>query len=112
MVESEKIVDNQVSSALNQMWNLEFTENNAEEVSFSQEDRLFLKIMTEQKIVVDSHHQLPLPFKSATPHLPESRPQALSRLNNALKRRFHCNEDFRRDYCIFMDNVVDKGYAK
>ena len=92
------------------MWMAEFSENEPEEQALSQDDKLFIKTMSEQISMKDGHYQLPLPFKCKDPQMPNSRQQALVRLNS-IKRKMINDSDFKRDYLSFMQNIIDKGYA-
>ena len=108
--ETESLKDNQVKDCLNQMWMTEFIENEPEDHALSQEDRLFMKMMTDQVTIKDGHYELPLPFRQDNPQMPESRQQALARLAS-IKRKLQTDKAFYEDYCAFMKNIIDKGYA-
>ena len=58
----------------------------------------------------EGHYCLPLPLKNNV-SLPNNRSQAYQRLNS-LRRRFLKDETFFNNYKQFMDELIDKGYAR
>ena len=71
---------------------LDFSERNEPEQALSQEDRRFLKIVTEGiHRREDGHYEMPLPLKDPNVRLPNNKEMALRRLKN-LKRRFASDE--------------------
>ena len=71
----------------------------------SVEDTLFL-----QK-VVDCHYQLQLPFREHHPSLPNNRFLPLQRLKLP-KRKLVQNPEFQKDYNLFMQTLMDRGFAE
>ena len=99
-------------SYVSRMFALDFNERQAEEKPLSVEDRRFLKIMREGiHQLEDGHYEMPLPLKSENVELPNSKELALSRLLR-LKRRLTSDEQFRKDYSSFMQDIVSSGYAE
>ena len=74
----------------------------------SQEDIQFTQVL-EKEIKKDSsgHYQMPLPFKK-TPSLPNNFEIAVKRLEH-LKRKLSKNEDYYREYCQFMEEIIKRG---
>ena len=97
---------------INKMFEQDFTEARPKERPFSVEDRKFMKKMTD---VVhqreDGHHELPLPFKQELVKLPNNKEVALNRLSK-LKRRLEHDSRYRRDYLMFMTEIINCGYAE
>lgn len=97
---------------INKMFEQDFIEARPEERPFSFEDRKFMKKMTDgvhQR--KDSHYELPLPFKQELVKLPNNKEVALNRLSK-LKRRLQHDSRYRKDYLLFMAEVIDRGYAE
>ena len=80
--------------------------------TLSQDDRRFLKIVgdgiTQRP---DKHYEMPLPFRSEEPVLPNNRVQAECRLQH-LRRRFQKDRKYQQDYTAFMQNIIDSGFAE
>ena len=94
------------------MFTLDFNERRTEEKSLSFEDRKFLKIVRDgvhQRD--DGHYKMPLPLKKEDVELPNSKELALSRLLK-LKWRLTNDDQFRRDYSGFMQDIITSGYAE
>ena len=94
------------------MLELDFSEGNEPEQALSQEDRRFVKIVTEGiHRREDGHYEMPLPLKDPNVRLPNNKEIALRRLKN-LKRRFASDEKYRNDYVNFLNTVTQNGYAE
>lgn len=94
------------------MFEQDFTEARPKERAFSVEDRKFMKKMTDEVHQrEDGHHKLPLPFKQELVKLPNNKEVALNRLSK-LKRRLEHDSRYRRDYLMFMTEIVNCGYAE
>ena len=98
-------------SEVTRMMELDFSER-SNELPYSQEDYKFLNIM-KQGIShrEDGHYQMPLPFKTTDPQLPNNKALAERRLVQ-LKRRFMNDSTYAKDYTNIMQDVIDKGYAE
>ena len=59
----------------------------------------------------DGHYEMPLPFRSNTPKLPNNKSQALCRLKR-LKTRMENDMKYRQDYMAFMQDIIEKGFLK
>lgn len=100
------------ASYVSRMFALDFNERQAEEKPLSVEDRRFLKIMREGiHQLEDGHYEMPLPLKSENVELPNSKDLVLSRLLK-LRRRLTSDEQFRKDYSSFMQDIISSGYAE
>jgi transposase InsO family protein len=81
------------------------------ECGMSQEDRQFLKTVEEGIVLEDGHYTVPLPLRDAVPKLPDNRNYVLKRA--ALQRKkMLANKKYHDDYCKFMEQILDKGYAE
>ncbi len=87
----------------------EQTYNEKKELSF--EDRRFLSIANESIKMQDGHYVLRPPFKRDDVSLPNNREVAEQRILSLL-RRFRKDESFLRDYKVFMNDILKKGYAE
>ena len=77
----------------------------------SNEDRRFLKILDTETVKVGNHYQTPLPLKNPDVRLPNNRKLAEKRLLY-LKKRLLKDDRFHQQYTEFMQEILDKGYAK
>lgn len=94
------------------MFEQDFSEGFAGLQGLSIEDWRFLTIAEEGVChLEDGNYELPLPLKNPSVKLPDNRELAVCRLSQ-LKRRFMTNEQYRRDYVEFMENVIKRGYAR
>lgn len=76
----------------------------------SREDKLALDIMKNSLKYDGVRYQLPLLWKDKNIVLPESKTNALRRLQ-CLERKMDKNDDFGRQYCAKINEYVAKGYA-
>lgn len=83
----------------------------AEGQPISSDDKRFLEIMDSEVKTVKGRYELPLPFKSSKPHLPDNRVQAEQRLKG-LRRRLDNDSAYKSHYFTFMENLIAKGYAE
>ena len=67
--------------------------------------------MDQGTVEVGSHYEVPLPLKSAYVTFPNNRSAAMKRLN-FLKRRFIRDKSFHKVYKTFIDDMLQKGYAR
>ena len=77
---------------------------------FLNEDR-FLKILDTETVKVGNHYQTPLPLKNPDVKLPNNRKVAEKRLLD-LKKRLMKDDRFHQQYTEFMQEILEKGYAK
>ncbi|KAK6195425.1 hypothetical protein SNE40_000861 [Patella caerulea] len=97
---------------LQRMYDLDFSERKNNNTSLSQEDRQFLKIVTEEiKHGSDGHYTMPLPFKDTFIQLPNDITYAYHRLES-LKKKFERDDSYKEDYVKFMNSMLEKGYAE
>ena len=80
-------------------------------LAMSNEDHRFLKLMQQNTKLLDGHYECPLPFRSSTVVMPNNRNQAASRANS-IKKRIQRDKKFADDYINFMNDILEKGYAK
>ena len=59
----------------------------------------------------DGHYEMPLPMRSVRVELPNSKELAMSRLMK-LKRRLTSDDQFRKDYNSFMQDIISSAYAE
>ena len=79
--------------------------------NLSKNDRRFLELMEREAVKSDGHYQLPLPLKGKDLVLPNNRMAAMTRMQS-LKKRFERDEPFYSQYKCFMNELIDKKYAR
>ena len=90
----------------------DFPEKRNEETKLSQEDMRFLDILrSESKHDYEGYMQMPLPFKTENPVLPDNKNVALKRLW-CLKKRLQRDEEYFKDYKDFMAGMIQRGEAE
>ena len=95
---------------LHQMFEQDFVETRDEKPQ-SVEDRMFLKMMSEEiHQKEDGHYEMPLPLKGDV-RLPNNRAAAVQRLKG-LRSKLVRNDAFRRDYTTFMEATIANGHAE
>ena len=109
--EPTTIKESSINHALTEMYNLEFNEVNGDLEGLSNEDDRFLHMMQDEVRMVDGHYELPLPFKEWNVVMPNNRSQAEKRLKS-IQRKMERSEEFKGHYVEFMENLIQKGYAK
>ena len=77
----------------------------------SVKDQQALKRIENSVCVVGGHYKVGMLWKSDTPWLPNNKQTAEARLQS-LKRKLKRDENVHRKYREFMDNLIQKGYAK
>ena len=77
----------------------------------SVEDHIFMKTVTDNVQMKEGHYQIPLPFKQHEIEMPNNRSQA-EHCAMQLKRRLIKNPQLQEDYKAFVDNLIQKGYAR
>ncbi|XP_036007140.1 uncharacterized protein LOC110368025 [Fundulus heteroclitus] len=90
----------------------DFSEHAIDDNPVSQEDILFMSKMTKGiKQKNDGHYELPLPFKTDNPNLPNNKQSAEHRLSS-LERRLKRDEKYYKDYFKFMNDIITRGDAE
>ena len=67
--------------------------------------------MENSVCVVGGHYEVGMLWKGDIPWLPNNKQTAEARLQS-LKRKLKRDENFHRKYREFMENVIQKGYAR
>ena len=75
------------------------------------EDKQFMMMMENGAEFVNGHYQLPLPMRNPALIMPNNR-TVVEKRANYLKRRFMKNKEFFEDYQKFMNDILQKGYAR
>ena len=81
------------------------------EKTLSQEDKTALHTMEQSVRLRDGHYEVALPWKVFPPNLPNNKTQAEQRLLS-LKKRLVRNPELHQKYSAFMEDLVEKGYAR
>ena len=106
-----KVVDTGLKDMMISMYEHDFNEVKSESSCMSQEDIRFMSLLQTEARLVSGHYELPLPFRRDDVAMPNNRSQAVQRMG-AIKKRFEVNEKFKSDYTKFMNDIIDKGYAR
>lgn len=106
--------DSPLEVQVRRFWELETetegTKHN-EEKALSVDDKRVLKLWSSSIRVVDSHYQLPIPFRNERPKFPDNRVMAEERLA-ALRRRLLKQPHLHDRYKAEVQQLLDKGYAE
>ena len=115
----KEVKDTGISDMMQRMYQLDFIEprtkfkdlmtNRLDEISY--EDKKFLKIMEDQVVKVGKHYETPLPLRNPEMTLPNNRVMAEKRAHY-LKRKFQKDELYFSHYKDFMNEIIEKGYAR
>ncbi|KAK3739697.1 hypothetical protein QZH41_004055, partial [Actinostola sp. cb2023] len=98
--------------ALNNMMDLEFSERkDTSELAYSQDDNHFLKILRDGIKKENGHYIMPLPIRRDEVFMPNNKEQAISRAM-WLKKRLTSDQRMYADYLKFMEDILDKDYAR
>ncbi|XP_052386018.1 uncharacterized protein LOC127933238 [Carassius gibelio] len=90
----------------------DFVEKFPDDVNISQDDLKFLaKIRKGIRHKEDGHFEMPLPFKSERPNLPDNKACAIHRLKCSGKK-LKRNKQYYMDYKKFMDEIIALGDAE
>ena len=118
VMESKLKPDDDTKSMLKKIYE-EFTEPNMRFTSVIEEttgdvsydDQIFLRLMDEETVHVDNHYEVLLPLKSTDFTFLNNKSTAMKRLNS-LKGRFIRDKSFHAMYKAFIDDMLQKGYAR
>ena len=102
--------DRRLEARLERLWKIELGIYD-ETRGRSQEDQAVLRRWEENVTVVDGHYQLPIPFRSEQPNLPEARTMAEKRLNS-LRRKLDKNSTLKSQYVRGIQDLLDRGFAE
>lgn len=84
----------------------DFAEHTTDDNPVSQEDILFMsKVNKGIRQKDNGHYELPLPFKTDNPNLPNNKLYAECRLSS-LECRLRKDEKYYKDYVKFMDDII------
>ena len=75
------------------------------------DDRKFLDIVERETVKKNGHYVVPLPFRDQELVMPNNKQQAVKRLMS-LQRRFIRDNKFFLDYKKYMNDLLEKGYAR
>ena len=93
-------------------YNSGFTESSADDKpEMSQEELRFLRELERTVVLRDGHYEMALPLKDREAPVRNNRPQVEQRAY-WLKRKLQRNKDLCNDYKCFMEDIIDKGYAR
>ena len=71
----------------------------------------FLELIKREFVRKYEQYQVPPPLKDKKEVLPNNRKSAMKRIQS-LKKKFERNEQLCNQYKCFMDELIDKGYAR
>lgn len=96
---------------VNRLLEMDFVEHKDYAKPVSHDDRKFIKTLQDGIHVKDLHYEMPLPFKDGPPNLPNNESIAIQRLAY-LKKRLRNDATYAEHYRIFMDNLIQNGFAE
>ena len=115
----KRVKDTGISDMMQRIYQLGFMEprtkfkdlmtNRLNEISY--EDKKFLKIMEDQVVKVGNHYESALPMRNPEMMLPNNRVMA-EKQAHYLKRKFQKVELYFSHYKDFMNEIIEKGYAR
>jgi hypothetical protein len=95
-----------------EMMELDFSEyHKSDKTSLSQEDQKFLTVLHDGIHMIDGHYEMPLPFKSGVPNLPNNNPSALHRFRQ-LQSKFQRCSLYRNRNVTFMNEMIIDCHAE
>lgn len=101
-----------IEDLLVKQFNIDFPERHYEDNSeMAQEDRQFMMSVTKSTQFMDGHYYMRLPLKDDKIKMPNNRVLAEQHLGS-LQKRLRRYPDFYEDYTVFMNNIIEKGYAE
>ena len=93
------------------MYDHDYNELSNKGVPYSNEDVKFMKKMEGIRHQENGHYEIPLPFTSERPQLPNNRDMVMKRFRS-LKTKLIRNEKYRSDYLNFMSNLIESEHAE
>ncbi|XP_028408799.1 uncharacterized protein LOC114531374 [Dendronephthya gigantea] len=108
-IQSE-VQNNELENIFRQYCNREFNDVD-DDVAMSCHDRRALSIMEETVRLKDSHYEIALPWKSPRLSSPKNKSVAVRRLM-FLKKRLARDNDLFQKYVAFIQDLLQKGYAR
>ena len=104
----EKGLEKQLENYFQQDFNNHILDDKPEK---SREDRRFMNTVTANVEQNDGHYEIAAPFRQQGVEIPNNRPQA-EHCATQLKRRLLSNSQLQENYKAFVDNLIQKGYAR
>ena len=99
-------------SSVLKMMETDFIEQKSSKKNLSYDDKKFMKTLDEGiHVTEDNHYEMPLPFKTSNPFVPNNKQQATRRVEH-LKKRLQSDPSYHQEYTAFMNEILDNGYAK
>ena len=99
-------------SQITDMFNRDFDIDKPSDSDYSQDDIKFLNCIKNNVTCSNKRYTAPLPFKTEpAPILPENVKYAELRLAK-LKQKMEKNEQFKKDYLCYMNDLISSGYAE
>ena len=98
-------------SQIKDMYDHDFNEVSQKGSPYSYEDQKFLKQMRDGIKQDNGHYELPLPFKNDNPKLSNNKSAAIKRFNG-LRAKMLKNDQYRKDYLKFMNDLLEKKHAE
>ena len=96
---------------LTSQFNYDFSERIAEEKpEKSRDDRTFLQQLDKSAKLVNGHYETALPLKQEDTCMPNNKELAVQWAMNT-KRRYQKDPKYFEDYKVFMQGLLDRGYA-
>lgn len=106
----------QFPSTLNELWKPQFKmdlseSGQNEQLRLLREGCKFLELVSKTVTLSNGHYSIALPLKNQDIRMPNNHKIAEQRALN-LKRRYTRDKGFHKDYTVFMNNFISRGYAQ
>ena len=95
---------------INTLWEIDQEMSTLNEKSLSLDDKHVLQLWEDNLNVIDGKYELPIPWKSGRPQLPNNHDMAVRRLQNLLKRLK--KEQLVNQYNLQIQKFLSQGYAE
>lgn len=107
-----KVDDVSLDQMMVNLYNQEFKDLSSVKKGLSEEDRKWIrKVEDSCRPISNGHYEIAMPFREEVPALSDNRSMAMKRMEG-LKRRFHKDKGLFKDYCKFMEDMIEKGHAE
>ena len=99
-------------SSVLKMIKTDFFNQESSKKNLSYDDQKFMNTMHEFiHVIEDNHYEMPLPFRTSYPVLPNNRQQATRKLDH-LNIRLQSYPSNHQEYTAFMNEILGSGYAE
>ena len=106
-INKSRMLDQEIMKMCNQ----EFSDLLSTKRELSEEDKWWIKEVEANCKMVEGRYEIPLPFREPLLDLPNTKELAQRRIK-VLRKKLLKEDDFRKSYYNFMDEMLSKNYAE